>query len=82
MESVMPIYEYRCAKCGHGFEHLARTLSAPAPACPKCGAKKPVKQLSVFSTGAAEAHGHDDFCASGACPSVGNCSSGMCPMSA
>ncbi len=35
----MPIYEYRCPKCGTDFE-LMRSMSQsndPAP-CPKCGA--------------------------------------------
>ena len=46
----MPIYEYQCKKCGHTFEHLARTLSDTAKKCPTCGARHPVKQLSTFST--------------------------------
>ncbi len=34
----MPIYEYRCEKCGHSFE-LLQKISAPTPeACPECGA--------------------------------------------
>jgi putative FmdB family regulatory protein len=75
----MPIYEYRCKKCGAGFEHLARTLSALAPNCPKCGAAKPQKQFSVFSAGSAQ-HNHDaEPCADGACPSAGACASGKCP---
>ena len=32
----MPIYEYACG-CGHRFETLARSVDAPAPACPACG---------------------------------------------
>lgn len=32
----MPIYEYRCKKCGHVFEVLQR-ISDPAPQCPVCG---------------------------------------------
>lgn len=34
----MPIYEYRCKKCGHSFE-LLQKISTPAPeTCPECGA--------------------------------------------
>ena len=33
----MPIYEYQCPSCGHDFESIHK-VSAPAPACPKCGA--------------------------------------------
>jgi len=76
----MPIYEYNCVKCGHHFEHLHRRLSEPAPMCPKCGAKGPKKQFSVFSAAGGDGHDHDDFCSSGACPSAGSCDSGSCPM--
>ncbi|MFA7173264.1 MAG: zinc ribbon domain-containing protein [Kiritimatiellia bacterium] len=41
----MPIYEYTCKKCGHHFDHMARTLSDHAKQCPKCRAPKLVKQL-------------------------------------
>jgi putative FmdB family regulatory protein len=41
----VPIYEYRCKKCGHRFERMQR-MSDPHPAdCPDCGAKKSVAQL-------------------------------------
>lgn len=75
----MPIYEYHCRKCGHAFEHLARTMSAAAPACPKCGAQKPQKQLSVFSAAASGDRQPD--CAAAGCPSAGSCASGRCPFS-
>ena len=39
----MPIYEYECNKCGHGFEALI-LKNTPEPACPKCK-KKDLKQL-------------------------------------
>jgi len=74
----MPIYEYECVKCGHGFEHLARTLAEAAPVCPKCGAKKPQKQLSVFSPSAAPGGG-ESACEAAGCPSAGSCPSGKCP---
>jgi putative FmdB family regulatory protein len=37
----MPIYQYRCEKCGKKFERT-ETISeheAVRPACPKCGSK-------------------------------------------
>jgi len=35
----VPLYEYRCAKCGHTFEKI-ESLSAPSRRkCPKCGAR-------------------------------------------
>ncbi len=73
----MPIYEYVCGKCGHAFEHLARTLSDAAETCPECGAAGPVKQFSTFST--SESHAALP-CADGACPASG-CGSGLSPCS-
>ncbi|MGH9524215.1 MAG: FmdB family zinc ribbon protein [Terriglobales bacterium] len=41
----MPIYEYRCKKCGHRFERMQK-FSDPHPAdCPDCKAKDSVEQL-------------------------------------
>ncbi|MEI6971127.1 MAG: zinc ribbon domain-containing protein [bacterium] len=74
----MPIYEYRCSKCGARFEHLARNSSDLASKCQKCGAAKPEKQLSTFSARVSEGHDH----ASGACgtEACGGCAaSGGCP---
>lgn len=46
----MPIYEYRCAKCGQEFtatmpisEHGTRR-----PVCPKCGARNAEPVFSAF----------------------------------
>ncbi|MGI5870175.1 MAG: FmdB family zinc ribbon protein [Kiritimatiellia bacterium] len=47
----MPIYEYRCERCGQAFEHLAKSFDEPAPPCPSCGEKKARRQLSVFAAG-------------------------------
>lgn len=50
----MPVYEYTCEKCNKRFDHLARSMSAPAeakPVCPECGSKKTTKALSVFAVG-------------------------------
>jgi putative FmdB family regulatory protein len=33
----MPIYEYKCGKCGHVFETLQRISDAPLTECPACG---------------------------------------------
>ena len=44
----MPIFEYRCTECDHGFEHFVRKASA-APSCPSCGSRELANQLSVPS---------------------------------
>ena len=33
----MPIYEYRCDKCGDQFEHLQSFSDKPLKKCKKCG---------------------------------------------
>lgn len=68
----MPIYEYQCKKCGHTFDHLARTLSDTAKTCPKCGARHPTKRPSTFR--ASVSQGSDGgVCPTGTCP-TGTCS--------
>ena len=41
----MPIYEYACQDCGHGFETLVR--GSTVPECPQCHSQQLDKQLSV-----------------------------------
>lgn len=43
----MPIYEYRCAACGHTEDHLQKLADAPLTKCPACGRKKYQKQLTA-----------------------------------
>src|SRR5437660_12545762 len=43
----MPIYEYRCAVCGHQDEHLQKVSDAPLTVCPACGKPEYRKQLSA-----------------------------------
>ena len=45
----MPIYEYKCKKCGWTFEFLVR--ESVKPECPKCKSKRLEKLLSTFSAG-------------------------------
>jgi len=43
----MPIYEYRCASCGHQQEFLQKASDAPHTTCPKCGKPSLSKMLSA-----------------------------------
>ena len=43
----MPIYEYRCEKCGHQKEFLQRMSDAPLKKCPECGKPGFKKLLSA-----------------------------------
>ncbi|MFB9066780.1 FmdB family zinc ribbon protein [Pseudofulvimonas gallinarii] len=45
----MPIYEFDCTECGHGFERLQR-LSDPDPEqCPGCGKPTVKRRISAPS---------------------------------
>jgi putative FmdB family regulatory protein len=43
----MPIYEYRCGKCGFEQEVLQRMSDAPLTHCPKCGKRSFSKQVTA-----------------------------------
>jgi putative FmdB family regulatory protein len=43
----MPIYEYRCAACGHELEALQRLADAPLKDCPACGKSQLRKLVSA-----------------------------------
>jgi putative FmdB family regulatory protein len=43
----MPIYEYRCAACGHEIEALRRLSDAPLTMCPSCQKPELKKLLSA-----------------------------------
>ncbi len=74
----MPIYEYKCNKCDQSFEQLVASMSSKSPvACPHCGSKQTVKQLSVFAARDGQPKsppapaGCQSCCQSGACPYQG-----------
>jgi putative FmdB family regulatory protein len=48
----MPIFEYKCKKCGTTFEHLVLPTTVEVAACPGCRAKgKNLEQMiSLFAT--------------------------------
>jgi putative FmdB family regulatory protein len=33
----MPLYEYKCKKCGHRFEKIQKFSDPPLKKCPDCG---------------------------------------------
>lgn len=43
----MPIYEYRCASCGHELEALQKISDAPMRECPACHASALTKKVSA-----------------------------------
>jgi len=35
----LPLYEYKCEKCGHRFEKIESLSASVTKKCPKCGGK-------------------------------------------
>ena len=45
----MPIYEYKCSKCGHQFEIIQRFSDNPIETCPECNENSVKKLVSAPS---------------------------------
>jgi putative FmdB family regulatory protein len=45
----MPVYEYRCAGCGHEWEETQKAKDPPTQFCPRCGAKLAQRLISKTS---------------------------------
>ena len=78
--NVMPIFEFKCDKCGHVMEILQKSRRDKPPVCEKCGGSAVSKLLSGFAVGKTAAGPACDSCfdapaCGGACPG------GTCPMS-
>lgn len=43
----MPIYEYRCEKCGHTLEAIQKMSDVPLKDCPECGKAALIKLMSA-----------------------------------
>lgn len=43
----MPIYEYRCGKCGFQKEYLQRLNDTPLTKCPECGKRTFTKMVTA-----------------------------------
>jgi len=43
----MPIYEYRCAACGHQQEFLQKASDAPLTVCTQCGKESFSKMVTA-----------------------------------
>jgi len=70
----MPIYEYRCRKCGKKFEKLV--LNSRKVACPDCKSEELDRLMSVFahtSGGKLATSSTGKSCAGCSGKSCGNC---------
>ncbi len=53
----MPVYEYKCAKCGALFERFVRLFLEEKPKCPVCGNEETDKVPSSTFTAGSEDSG-------------------------
>ena len=45
----MPIYEYECNACRHGFESIQKLSESPLVDCPECGEPELRKKISAVA---------------------------------
>jgi putative FmdB family regulatory protein len=45
----MPVYSFRCGKCGREYDAFVKKVGQIAP-CPACGNQRPDKLLSLIAT--------------------------------
>lgn len=66
----MPIFEYRCKKCGCVTEFLEEVGSKKNHTCQKCGSKAVEKVFSTFSArvSSASTSAGSSSCPTGTCP--------------
>jgi len=76
----MPIYDYRCRRCGSVHEVFTQRADAASISCPSCGADDMEKLLSSFNvmsegtrTGGATCCGRDERCDAPPCSTGGGC---------
>ena len=66
----MPLYDYKCEKCGEQFEQLLSASNKNAAVkCPKCNSTKTTRQFSSFT----------GTCSAGAGTGAAACPTGTCP---
>ncbi|MGD2094471.1 MAG: zinc ribbon domain-containing protein [Phycisphaerales bacterium] len=77
----MPIFEYKCNKCGHTMEFLEKSSTPKKHNCEKCGSSNLQKLLSGFAVGRGKSSGQTcESCPSGPYP-TGACPDGTCSLS-
>ncbi len=63
----MPIFEYKCNKCGSKTEFLEKVNSSKKHTCQKCGSKDLQKLFSTFSVTRSSKSSGNDSCPTGTC---------------
>ena len=65
---AMPIFEYRCTKCGHVTEFLEKRNARQRHKCGKCGSKVTEKVFSTFASKSGSSSSSSSSCPTGTCP--------------
>jgi len=68
----MPIFEYKCNKCGHTMEFLEKRAGSRKHLCEQCKSTDLQKLLSSFAAGSSS---------SSTSQNNGSCPTGTCPLS-
>jgi putative FmdB family regulatory protein len=68
----MPIYEYRCAKCGEVSEFLILGKQKQLN-CKQCGSEELIKLVSAHNTSVRPSQDSDDSRSGGCCGSPHSC---------
>ena len=63
----MPIFEYKCSKCGYKMEFLERGSSKGKHICEKCGSSDIQKLFSTFSATISSKPASGGSCPTGTC---------------
>ncbi|MDA8337120.1 MAG: zinc ribbon domain-containing protein [Peptococcaceae bacterium] len=72
----MPIYEFRCEKCGRRFERLCSLgESGENLRCPECGSPAPRRVMSGFAAGGSGSGSNASGASAGGCS---GCAGGSC----
>jgi len=64
----MPLFEYRCKKCGHVTSFLEKSDGKGPHACEKCGCKDTEKVFSTFAARSGNSSSSSPACPTGTCP--------------
>jgi putative FmdB family regulatory protein len=48
---AMPMFEFKCSRCGHEFEELVFSMTAYSVRCPECDSPEVERKISSFSSG-------------------------------
>jgi len=64
----MPIYEYRCQKCGHVTSFLEKASTKKRHTCERCKSEALEKIFSTFSASSGKSSSGGSSCPTGTCP--------------